>query len=91
MQWRQNYTATFAGRFSGGRLTGNGTLHNVNSTRLTGCTNAGHPVDCEPYQTGPGDFPITVSGTYDSATGRGQGSFVVGKVARTTTGTWSTQ
>ena len=91
MQWRQNYTATFAGRVSGGRLTGNGTLHNVNSTRLTGCTNAGHPVECEPYRTGPGDYPITVSGTYDSATGRGQGSLVVGKVARTTTGTWSTQ
>ena len=29
-----------------GKITANGTLHNVNSTTLSGCTNAGHPVAC---------------------------------------------
>jgi hypothetical protein len=91
MAWSQRYSATFTGRVTGGKLTGSGTLHNVNSTRMSGCTNAGHPVACEPYQTGPGDYPITLSGSYDSATGRGQGSFTVGKVARTTVGSWTTQ
>jgi len=89
MAWSQKYSATFTGRVTGGKLTGSGTLHNVNSTRLTGCTNAGHPVACEPYQTGPGDYPITFTGSFDIATGRGQGTFTVGKVARTTIGTWA--
>jgi hypothetical protein len=91
MAWSQKYSATFTGRVADGKLTGSGTLHNVNSTRMTGCTNAGHPVACEPYQTGPGDYPITLTGSYDSITGRGQGTFTVGKVARTTVGTWTTQ
>lgn len=89
MAWRQEYTATFTGRVTGGKLSASGMLSNVNSTRLSGCTNAGHPVECPPYQTGPGDYPISLSGSYDAITGRGQGTFVVGQVARTTTGTWS--
>lgn len=89
MAWKQDYTVTFTGRVSGGQLSANGTLSNVNSTRLIGCTNAGSPTECPPYQTGPGQFPISFSGTFDTATGRGQGTFVVGKVDKSTTGTWS--
>ena len=43
MNWHQKYVATFTGRVSNGRLTATGTLHNVNTTTLTGCTIAGHP------------------------------------------------
>ncbi|MGI5130539.1 DUF6777 domain-containing protein [Pseudonocardia sp. CA-107938] len=91
MAWGQRYSGTFTGRVAGGRLTGSGTLHDVNSTRLTGCTNGGRPVNCAPYQSGPVDLPITLSGSYDPVTGRSEGTFVVGQTARPTSGTWAAQ
>jgi hypothetical protein len=89
MSWSQRYAVTFTGRTDGGVVRAQGTLENVNSTTLSGCTNAGHPVDCPEYAGGPGAYPVTVTGSYDPATGRGRGEFVVGGVDRETTGTWT--
>lgn len=89
MSWSQRYSVTFSGRVDGGALHAEGTLSNTNSTTLSGCTNAGHPIDCPPYEGGRGHYPITLTGSFDPATGHGTGEFVVGGVDRTTTGTWS--
>lgn len=88
MNWSQRYTVRFAGTVSGGRLTASGTLDNVNGTTLTGCTDGGRPSSCPYYEGGPGSLPITLTGTYDLAAGKGTGTFTV-QVARPTSGTWS--
>ena len=88
MNWSQRYTVRFTGRVDDGRLTAEGTLDNVNGTTLDGCTNDGHPTSCPFYETGPGSLAISLAGTYDRTTGKGNGSFTVA-VARPTSGTWS--
>ena len=88
MNWSQRYTVRFTGRVDDGRLTAEGTLDNVNTTTLDGCTNDGHPTSCPYYETGPGTLAISLAGNYDRTTGKGNGSFAVA-VARPTSGTWS--
>lgn len=88
MNWSQRYTVQFTGKVSGGRLTANGTLDNVNGTTLSGCTDGGKPSQCPNYEGGPGSYAISLSGIFDQATGQGSGSFSV-DVARPTSGSWS--
>ena len=89
LNWSQNYTANFSGQVSGGRLTASGTLSNTNGTTISNCKQDGQPSNCPNFETGgSGNLPISLTGSYDQATGAGEGSFTV-QVGRTTTGTWN--
>ena len=82
MNWSQRYTVRFTGRVDGGRLTADGTLVNVNGTTLSDCTEDGQPSSSPFSEGGPGSLAISLSGTYDRTTGKGNGSFTVPSRAR---------
>jgi hypothetical protein len=89
LNWSQNYTASFSGQVSGGRLTASGTLRNTNGTTVSNCKTDGQPSNCPSFESGgSGSLPINLSGGYDQATGVGEGTFTV-QVGRPTSGTWN--
>jgi hypothetical protein len=88
MNWNQDYSVTFTGRVVNGQLTASGSLNNTNRTTLTNCSTNGAPSQCPLYQGGSATLAISLSGSYDLATGQGNGNFTV-QVDRPTSGTWN--
>ncbi|MGI8798263.1 MAG: hypothetical protein ACR2GE_03030 [Pseudonocardia sp.] len=63
-------------------------MNNTNRTTLTNCSTGGTPSSCPFYQGGTGTLSISLTGSYNAATGAGNGNFTV-QLDRPTSGTWN--